>query len=884
MRLPELRRLFRLDPTRRSIERDVDDEIHFHLQMRIEDLMRQGQSPEAARDAAAREYGDLARARDELTSIDRRHARRGAWREWAASLGQDVRFGLRGLRSRPGFAITVLLTLTLGIGANAAIFSVVSAVLLRPLPYAKPDRLVHLWEVFQSKVDSRSEASYPDYLDWRARNRVFSDMAGYQGSGFLLGAESPVTVTGGKVTSNFFDVLGVHAIVGRTFGPGDDAVGAPRLAVISYGLWERQYGRDPRVVGRAVTIDGGPATIVGVLPADFQFTRIGNAELWATIDRGQDMRERRGAHWLNVVARLKPGVTLGAAKENMSGIMKDLAREYPPTNAGRDGKVVPLRDELVGSIRPLLFVLYGAVAVVLLVACANVANLLLMRAADRQREIAVRVALGAGQGRLVRQLLTESLMLAVVGGAMGLGLAQIGVRALIGAIPPQARATAPGLATAGVNMQVVMYGALVSLGAGILFGLVPALRAVRPAIHNVLKSGSRGSTGGSLRDWLVVAEVSLTIVLMSGAALFGRSLMKLLSVNLGFQSSHIVTAGVLLPAGTYGDGARSIAFFDRLASDMRGQPGVESVGLVSKLPLDFGNSTGFQIVGRPPAEAGKDPSASYRDVTPGYFETMRIPLLSGRLTTAGDAGPRPSVMVVNRAFVRAYFDGGDVSGQAIAAGRDTVRIVGVVGDVPIGKIEDTIPPTIYIPLAQDPETFMRIAIRSARPDGEVVAELRSVVSHIDAGAALVQPSSMDDLVTGSPSVFLRRFPLLLVGAFAATALALAIIGVYGVVSYSVAQRSREMGIRMALGAQPRNLVGLVVRQGGVIAAGGIVIGVSAALMLSKLVSGMLYGVASSDPLTYVAVSGLLAAVAMASTIGPARRATRVDPAAVLRAD
>jgi ABC-type antimicrobial peptide transport system, permease component len=427
------KRFFRISNAR-SVESEVDDEMRFHIQTRIDELMLTGLSHVDAESVAMREFGNLGDARKQLATIDRRRARRGAWREWIASAAQDARFSLRALRARPTFTIATLLTLALGIGGNAAIYSVVYSVLLKPLPFKQPDRLVHLWEVFESKVDSRSEASYPDYLDWRARNHVFSDLAGYHGAGFLLGTDRALVVPGAKSTWNFFDVLGVRPMLGRSFVRGEDDIGAPRVALLSYGIWQTQFAGDSRIVGRPIMLDGAPATIVGVLPRDFQFARQGSAQIWTPIDRGQ-MRQQRGSHWLNIVARLRDGVTFASASDNMSGIMRDLAREYPASNGGRDAQTVPLRDELVGSVRPLLLVLYGAVAVVLLVACANVANLLLMRGADRQREFAVRVALGAGRGRLVRQLLTESLLLSVCGAALGLILAEVGVRSLIATIP-----------------------------------------------------------------------------------------------------------------------------------------------------------------------------------------------------------------------------------------------------------------------------------------------------------------------------------------------------------------------------------------------------------------------------------------------------------------
>jgi predicted permease len=886
-RIPGIRRLPKIGTSRGSIENDIDTEMRFHIQMRVEDLMGQGFSEPDAILSATREYGDMTETRKELTSIDRRAARQTSWREWLASFGQDLRFGLRGLRARPGFTVTVLLTLALGVGANAAIFSVVDSVLLRPLPFAQPDRLEHLWETYHSNVDNRSEASYPDFLDWQARTKAYSGLAGYHGAGVLMGGAQPATIIAAKSTANFFDVLGVRPLIGRTFSPHEDDVGAPKVVLLSYGFWRTQFGGDHTVIGRTITLDGSSAIVVGVLPESFLFARQGAAQIWLPIDRGRVQRQQRGNHWLNVVARLRPGMTHETAVADMSSIMSALAQEYPQSNTGRSSLVVPLRDELVGSVKPILLLLYSAVIVVLLVACVNVANLLLIRGADRQREIAVRIALGAGKARLIRQLLTESLLLGACGGILGLGVAQLGVRALVGLVPPQQLRGIPQLATVGLDPRIIAYALALSLIAGLGFGIIPALRLTAPTLHDSLKSGSRGSTGAAsrLRDSLVAGEIALTVILLSGALLFGRSLVRLMAIDPGFSAEHVITTAVVLPQTNYRDATARVAFFQRFTDRLRESAGVQAVGLTTKLPLDYGNSTGFYIVGQPIPRPDQIPQASYREVNTEYFQSLKIPLLQGRTFAAGDDPSAPQVAVVNRTFAAAYFKDQNAVGQVLQQSpADSIRIVGVVGDVPIGNLEDKIPPTLYLAFAQNSEPSMQVVIRTTAPIDQATRSIRDVLAASDPNAAMSRVTSMDDLISASPSVFMRRFPLYLVGAFALTALLLAVVGTYGVVSYSVAQRTREMGIRMALGAEPKALVSLVMAHGGAMAAGGIVIGVMGSLALGRFAAKMLYGVRPSDPVTYVTVALVLAVVALGATIIPARRATRVDPASALRAE
>jgi predicted permease len=802
--------------------------------------------------------------------------------ERLASWLQEFRYALRSLRGRPAFSLTVIATLALGIGANAAIFSVVDSALIRPLPYAAPDRLVHLWETFESKVDNRSEASYPDYLDWRARTHSFATLAGYHGGDALLGGSQPMSIESAKATANFFDVLGVSAELGRTFAPGEDEPGAPVVVLLTHGLWQRQFAGDPAVIGRTISLNGAAATVIGVLPSSFTFAREGAAELWVPIDRSRATREQRGNHWLNVVGRLKPGVTIAAAQQDLSRVMHELARQNPE-DAERDGSVVDLRTELVGSVRGVLLLLYAGVAVVLLIACVNVANLLLMRGADREREIAIRVALGAGRGRVIRQLVSESLLLAFVGGVLGVAVAALDLRAFVAVLPAHQLRGLPALASAAVGARSVVYALLLAIGAGVLFGVLPAIRLTTPALSDALKHGQRGSSGGAgrLRDALVAGEIALTMILSCGALLFARSVARLLAIDPGFRAEQVMTTIVTMPS-TRRDAASQIAAYQRLVEQARAIPQVSSAALVSRLPLDFGNSLGFAIVGQPRPEPGHEPSASYRQTSGAYFGTMGIPVEDGRVFAPTEDAAAPLVVVVNRTFVGAYLSGRAPIGQRVALGRDTATIVGVVGDVPIGAIDARIPPTMYLPYAKLPQATMALAVRTTLPPEALSRSLHTALAAADPSAAMTAVKPMTDLIVESPSVFLRRLPLYLVGAFAMTALLLAIVGIYGVVSYSVAQRTREMGIRVALGAEPRRLIGLVLRHGGRMAVVGVVAGTVGAIALGRFADKMLYGVRATDPSTYAVVGAALVIVALASTLAPARRATKVDPVRALR--
>jgi putative ABC transport system permease protein len=877
-----MRRLFHIG-TRATVDREIDEELRFHIDARIEDLCASGYSREAAERLAIAEYGDVHAARAELASIDRRRVGKVATREFFESWMQDVRFALRSLRTRPGFTLTVLATLAIGIGANAAIFSVVDSVLLRQLPFTRPDQLVHITETARGEKASYSQVSYLDYLDWVTRAHAFTALGGYYQQSFVLGGDRPAATFGVQVTANFFDVLGVRPIVGRAFAKGEDAPDAPRIAMISYGLWERAFGREPTIVGKTITLDGRPSTVVGVMPRDFRF-RDNATDVWVPLQSPRRAREQRGNHWLRVVGRLRDGETIDAARIELSGIMRDIAVQYPRSNAEHGARVVPLTEELIGSVRPLMAVLYAAVGLLLVVACANVANLLLMRGSDREREIAVRVALGAGRGRLVRQLLTENLLLGLTGAALGLSVAYAALKGVLRIIPPARVRTIPGLAAASVDVRVVAYVAVVSLVAVLLFGLVPALRTTRAV---ALRSGRTHShRAGMLRDGLVMAEVALAVLLVASAGLFGRSFMKLLAIQPGFRAERVTTALVEPTGPRYATPESRRDFFRRVTDRLRAVPGVDAIGFGSSLPLESGSTFYYDVAGRPRASPGRAPIANVRLANAEYFSALGIPLIEGRLFAPGDDERAPHVALISHALAKQQFPNEQAIGRYLDHFYvdDSVRVVGIVGDVAIGNLEDPPEPTIYLSYVQEPPFTARVVVRAHGDLPNFAAAIHDAVRAADPDAAVTQLLSMHDVVEQSPSVFLRRFPLLLVGTFALTTLALALVGVYGVVGYAVRQRTRELGIRMALGAQANNVMKLVLRQGATIAVIGVGFGVAATLLATRLIGGMLYGIGARDPATLAAVATTLAVAAIAATALPARRATRVDPAMTLRAE
>ncbi|HWS54264.1 MAG TPA: ABC transporter permease [Pyrinomonadaceae bacterium] len=810
------------------------------------------------------------------------------------TLWQDLRYAVRVMLKQPGFTAVAVVTLALGIGANTAIFSVVDAALLRSLPYREPERLVHLWEAKQNRDFERREASYPDFLDWRAQTgEVFEGVAGYVNRGYTLtGGDAPERVAGAAVTSNFFDLLGVRPAHGRALLEGEDQPGAAAVVLLGHGLWQRRFGGDPAVVGRQITLSGESYTVVGVLAADFNFARVGNAELWTGLRPTPNFTTPRYMHWLNVVARLRPGVGPEAAGARLAAVGQAIAAEDPRAHENTALVAVPLHEEVVGQVKPVLLAMLVAVGLVLLIACANVANLLLARGAARRKEVAIRVALGASRWRLVRQLLTESVLLAAAGGALGLVVALWGVDLLVAAIPQAQLARMPYLGQLALDPGVLLFTAALSVATGVLFGLMPALDASRADLQEAMKEGGRSSgtkSAGRLRGALVVSEIAVALVLLVGAGLLVKSLLRMLSVDPGFRTENLLTMRVNLTPQRFADdadGTRRAAFFEELVRRAGALPGVEGAAAVSNLPLSGDGGTGTpSVVGRE-APPGGWSEANLRVISPGYFDVMGVPRASGRVFNERDRVGAAPVVLVNRTFAERNFGGEDPTGQRITfmftQGRPPFEIVGVVGDEKIKSLDAQTTPIIYFPMLQGPDSTAALVVRTAADPQGVAGALRTELRALDPEAPLFGVRTMERVIADAPATFMRRYPAYLIGVFAAVALVLASVGIYGVISYAVTQRTRELAIRSALGARRGDLLRLVLRQGMALALAGVAAGLAGAFALTRLLASLLFGVSATDPAVYAAVSLLLLTVALLACLVPARRATKVDPIEALR--
>jgi putative ABC transport system permease protein len=869
------------------------------LAAQLEDFYREalarGLTDDAADALAATQITDWDRMARDLRQADARHVRppverivnhlqghgrtkRGV-RQMLANVLTDARYAARQLRKTPGFTIVAVLTLAFGIGATSAIFSVINAVMLRPLPYPDADRLVSVFEVVPQY--GRFAVAPGNFLDWRQQNNVFTHISAYaNGSDTYVGSDGPDRVPMSSVSWDVFETIGVAPALGRGFRAEEDAPKQNAVIVISDGMWRRRFGADPGILGRSVTLSGSPVVVVGVMPPGFYFpTR--EVEFWRPIALNP-ANATRGGHFIGVIARLKPGISNEQANTEMRTIAQRLGTEYPKTNANESAEAVEIGELIVGPVRPMLFTLMAAVAVVILIACANVANLLLVRASVREKEIAIRTALGAGRRRLAVQMLTESLVLAIAGGALGILLAW----AAIAPIQTLGVGSIPRVLDVTLDRTVLAFAVVLSIATGVLFGLAPAWQAARGGIGVVLKEGGRSSStsgGRWIRSALLVTEVALSLVLLVGASLLLRSFAKITGVDPGFRPDGVLAFRVALPQTSYPEEHNRIAFYDRLLEKLGSSPGVGSAGMVQTAPMRGSYTLSFELQGRPPAKPGEESSANHRVVSPGYFNALGIPLKRGRLFSDRDTESSPKVALVDDVFVRRHFPNEEAIGRGIDIGNGTdgfYEIVGIVGDVHHGGLDSTVNPTMYVPYKQDVFSSMWVMVRAAGDPEAQSGLVRGAVREIDGTLPAFSIMPLASMV--SESVAQRRFSMLLLSLFAFVALFLAAVGLYGVVAYTVSQRTQEIGVRMAIGAQRGDVLRMVLGSGMKLASLGVVIGIAAALALAGLVASMLFGVTPFDPASYGVTAALLLGVAALACYLPARRAMRVDPLIALR--
>jgi putative ABC transport system permease protein len=873
-----LRTLFR----RRRVDQDLDDELRYHIEQKTADNAAKGMTAQEARRAALLGMRELERAKEEC-----RDARRVTWLQ---DLGQDLHFGLRMLRKFPGFTAVAVLTLALGIGANTSIFSVVNAALLNPLPFRNPSSLVIVWE--NELADSTLDpVSPPNFLDWQEQSHCFSGMAAFVDAPMnLTGAIQPEQVGVEKVSPNFFSVLGVAPMLGRGFSKGEDQSRKSDVAVLSYGLWKSQFGGDPNIIGKAIQLNGQSVTIIGVAGPDFDFyIREHSAyglrpQLWAPLDMPPEWHQRsKVGSFLRIVARLNPGISLSQAQAQMNVVAANMAARFPDYDTGLGVALVSLRDQLSGTIRAPLLILLGAVGFVLLIACANLSSLLLSRVSVRRHEIAIRLAVGASPSRVARQLLTESLLLGVLGGAAGTFVTVWATKALI-----HAGSGLHYLSGVTVDWHVLVFAVGVTLLATLLAGSLPSFMTARVEGSSALSGGGHISASRqslAVRNAFVVLEISLALVLLVGSGLLIESFFRLTEVNPGFQVAHLLTFQVTLTVPKYRQETTRAAFFSQLLNEIRALPGVISATADLAPPFDgLGITTLVSIVGEPPRPPGEGLGTRVRVIEPGYFRTLGIPLLHGRTFNEREFAQQSNVVIINKAFADEYFRGENPLGRKItvymSASSVPDEIIGVVGDVHESSLAAAPDPLAYWPYPELPYKIMTVVVRTVTPPLSLVPAIGGTLHRIDKDQPMAKITTMDQLV--ATSLVRSRFMMLLLSVFAGLALVLACFGTYGVMAYSVAQRTREIGIRMALGAQKSGVVAMVINQGLKLALIGVGAGIAGAFVLTRLLSSFLYGIRPTDPLTFIIVSLILTGVSLLACYIPARRAMRVDPMVALR--
>lgn len=802
---------------------------------------------------------------------------------------QDLRYGFRALIKEPGYTAVAILTLAIGIGASTAIFTVADAALFKGLPYKDPDNLFHLWEGTPQQDFPRREASWPDYQDWRS-SQAFESVAAYNGGGgTLMGRGEPEMIFTPGASANFFTVLGVSPALGRSFQPGDDRPGAERVALLTHSFWKKKFAGDRNIPGKSVIISGITFTIVGVLPESFRFA-LRPADIWIAYRPSEMQMTRRGMHGTNVIARLRDGVSFEQAHAEMNVIARRIEQEHKDSHAGTSIIMTPLLDEMVGPVKPILMALLLAVGFVLLIACSNVAGLTLARSSARSREIAIRAALGAGRFRVIRQLMTESLLLALLGGAVGLLIAYWGVDILVALIPSEQAMSMPYLDDLDLDVRILGFTTLISVVTGIVFGLAPALQASKMNLNEVLKSGS-GSLGSSgrhkLRNILVVAEMALAVVLLIGAGLMIKSFLNLLKVDPGFNPQNLLTMTVSIPRSKYREPSQVVGIYQELEKRIESLPGAAAAGIVNILPLIGGDTNRLLIEGRPVPPQGYEIEANFREISGSYFRTAGIPLMAGRYFDQRDNADSTPVIIINKSFADTFFDKTDPVGQRIyfpGNADSPIGIVGVAGDVRITGLDEEIKPVMYVPMAQSVSNSVSLLIRTRIDPNIMVNAVRAATAKLEPDAVIYNTMTMDEKIRSSEAAFIRQYPAVLIGIFAAVALILAAIGIYGLISYSVARQTHDIGVRIALGARPVHILGMQMKHGMVLVFYGVGIGIVAATGLMWLLQSLLFQVVTTDTAIYLMVITVITAVAMGACFIPALRATRVDPLAALRTD
>ena len=864
-----------------SRERELAAEIESHLQMHIDDNVRAGMSEQEARRVAVMKLGGIDQTKE-------------AYRDrstipFLESIVQDLRFTLRQLRKNPAFTFTATAMIALGLGASVAIFAFVDAALIKPLPYRNPSRLLFVTET--TPDIPRANFSYPDYLDWKKLNRVFDSLEVYSQRGYVVSTSAGMEmVDGARVSAGFFHTLGVNPLLGRDFYESEDLPKAPRTLILSYASWQKRFGGKQEIIGQPLNVDETPYTIIGVLPQDFHFALVENSEFWTTLNPGGGCFGRRSCHFLNGIARLKDGVTKEVALADVTRIAKDLEAQYPDSNRNQGATVAPLSEIIVGDVKPILLLLLGGAGLLLLIACINVASLLLVRSETRRRELAVRRALGATRTRLIRQFVIEGLVIVVVGSIAALVCSHWAMQILKGLIPSDMMAGMPYLNDLGFNSRVLMFALAVAGFAAALFSLTPTFRLSTLDMREGMAEGSRGSAGKvwtRIGSKLVILELTTAMVLLVGAGLLGKSFYRLLRVGAGFETKHLITMRVIAPFSDYGKDPQALALQRKLVNEVKSLPGITSVALATTLPLSFnGNTDWIRFVGR--AYNGEHNEVNERGVSSDYFQTLQAQLLRGRTFTDAEDMSKTQVVVINQTLAKKYFPGEDPIGQRFGDHNldpKTIKeIIGIVDDIREAPLDSEIWPAYYYALNQQPEISYSVVVRTSQAEQSLIPEVSDAIRRVDARITISNQTTMAQRVNDAPTVYLRRSSTWLVGGFAAVALLLGVVGLYGVIAYSVSQRTRELGVRIALGAQRSTVYRLILKEAGVLALAGIVIGIGFAILAASLMRKLLFGTPPWDVTTLICVAAVLGASALLASFLPARRAASVDPMTALRAE